>query len=254
MGPITLVIIGIGVAIVAAIVIWKNWDKIILALKKTLEVLKTTFTTVFNWIRTIVTTVFTKITDIYRSKLGWILPAGPLIKAILFLKDNWKEIWDSIKATFDIVSGALIGAFRIVKTTILGIWDELVSGIKAAVNLIITGINTVIKGLNNFKITVPSVRVLGKTIVPGFSVGLPQIPPIPRLARGGIVNRPTLAMLGESGPEAVVPLGQGGSAGMTVNLVINGDINGMDDFEQKVTSVIRDAVLGGGFQGVLARA
>jgi len=41
---------------------------------------------------------------------------------------------------------------------------------------------------------------------------------------------------------------------MTVNLVINGDINGMDDFEEKVTSVIRDAVLGGGFSGVLARA
>jgi len=75
-----------------------------------------------------------------------------------------------------------------------------------------------------------------------------------KLARGGIVRRPTLAMLGESGPEAVVPLGRGGGAGMTVNLVINGDINGMDDFEQKVTSVIRDAVLGGGFSGVLARA
>ena len=74
-----------------------------------------------------------------------------------------------------------------------------------------------------------------------------------KLAQGGIVNRPTLAMLGESGPEAVIPLGRGG-AGMTVNLTINGDINGMDDFEQKVTSVIRDAVLGGGFSGVLARA
>ena len=58
-------------------------------------------------------------------------------------------------------------------------------------------------------------------------------------------------MIGEKGPEAVVPLGR---TGMTINLVINGDINGMDDFEAKVTSVIRDAVLGGGFSGVLARA
>ncbi len=57
-----------------------------------------------------------------------------------------------------------------------------------------------------------------------------------------------------SGPEAVVPLGRGRGAGMTINLVINGDINGFDDFQQKVTSVIRDAVLGGGFSGVLARA
>jgi hypothetical protein len=48
--------------------------------------------------------------------------------------------------------------------------------------------------------------------------------------------------------------GAAGGAGMTINLVINGDILGMDDFEQKVTSVIRDAVLGGGFSGVLARA
>ena len=251
--PLTAIIIGIGLAIAAGILIWKNWDTIINALKKTLDVLKATFNTVFNFIKEIVSRVFTKITDIYRSKLGWILPAGPLIKAILFLKNNWKEIWDSIKATFDTVSGALIGAFRIVKTTIFGIWDELVSGIKAAVNLIITGINTVIQGLNKFKITVPGVSVLGKTIVPGFSVGLPEIPEIPRLAKGGIVSSPTLAMLGESGPEAVVPLGRSG-AGMTVNLVINGDINGMDDFEQKVTSVIRDAVLGGGFSGVLARA
>jgi len=81
---------------------------------------------------------------------------------------------------------------------------------------------------------------------------MPQIPTIPNLAKGGIVTKPTLAMIGEKGPEAVVPLGRG--AGMTINLVINGDINGMDDFEAKVTSVIRDAVLGGGFSGVLARA
>ena len=69
------------------------------------------------------------------------------------------------------------------------------------------------------------------------------------------------AIVGERGPEllslprgaSVAPL-KGGGAGMTINLVINGDVNGFDDFQQKVTSVIRDAVLGGGFSGVLARA
>ena len=35
---------------------------------------------------------------------------------------------------------------------------------------------------------------------------------IPGLARGGIVNRPTLAMIGEAGPEAVVPLNGNGAA------------------------------------------
>jgi hypothetical protein len=255
MGPITLIIIGIGVAIVAAIVIWKNWDKIILGLKKTLEVLKATFKIVFDFIKEIVSKVFTAITNIYNSKLGWLLPAGPLIKAILFLKDNWDEIWDGIQTKFKTVSDALVATFRTVKGTILQIWDGMVSGIKGAINSVIGSINGFIRSINAIKINVPGVDIPLVGRVGGFSVGMPQIPEIPSLAKGGIVNRPTLAMLGESGPEAVIPLGRGrGGAGMTINLVINGDVNGFDDFQQKVTAVIRDAVLGGGFSGVLARA
>ena len=77
---------------------------------------------------------------------------------------------------------------------------------------------------------------------------------VSHLQHGGIVRSPTLAMVGEAGPEAVIPLGKGGAGGLTVNLVVNGDIQGMDDFESKVSTIIRDAVLAGGFQGVLARA
>ena len=42
---------------------------------------------------------------------------------------------------------------------------------------------------------------------------MPQIPEIPMLAKGGLVMDPTLAMLGEAGPEAVIPLGRSGFAG-----------------------------------------
>jgi hypothetical protein len=254
MGPITLIIIGIGVAIIAAILIWKNFDKIILALKKTLEVLKATFKTVFDFIKEIVSKVFTAITAIFNSKLMWLLPHGALIKAIVFLAQNWDEIWTGIQTKFTTVTDALVATFRSVKGTILGIWDGMVSGIKGAINSVIGSINGFIRSINAIKINVPGVDIPLVGRVGGFSVGMPQIPEIPSLAKGGIVNRPTLAMLGESGPEAVVPLGRGGGAGITVNLTIMGDVLGMDDFEQKVTSVIRDAVLGGGFSGVLARA
>ena len=263
LGPIALIIIGIGLAIAAGFVIWKNWDKIINVLRITLEFLKEKFKIVFDFIKEIVKKVFNKITEIYNSKLVWLMPGGALIKAILFLKNNWDEIWAGIQATFKTVSDALIGTFRNVKGTILQIWDGLVAGIKLGVNTVIGGINALTRGINSLKIEVPRFQVpdwvpgMGSKGWGGFTLGFANIPKIPKLARGGIVNRPTLAMIGESGPEAVVPLGRGGAgagAGMTINLVINGDINGMDDFEQKVTSVIRDAVLGGGFQGVLARA
>ena len=44
---------------------------------------------------------------------------------------------------------------------------------------------------------------------------------VPKLAEGGIVTRPTLALIGESGPEAVIPLGRGGAGGNTFNINFN---------------------------------
>ena len=51
-----------------------------------------------------------------------------------------------------------------------------------------------------------------------------DVPNIPMLAEGGIVTGPTLAMIGERGPEAVIPLSRAGAMGMggnTVYLTVN---------------------------------
>jgi hypothetical protein len=46
--------------------------------------------------------------------------------------------------------------------------------------------------------------------------------PIPAMAKGGIVTKPTLALIGEAGPEAVVPLsGRNTPTGNTINLTVN---------------------------------
>ena len=44
----------------------------------------------------------------------------------------------------------------------------------------------------------------------------------PKMAEGGIVTRPTIAMIGEAGPEAVVPLGKG-KGGVNINVTVNVD-------------------------------
>jgi hypothetical protein len=50
----------------------------------------------------------------------------------------------------------------------------------------------------------------------GFNLGGIKIP---GFADGGIVTKPTLAMVGEKGPEAIVPLGKGlAGGGITVNV------------------------------------
>jgi hypothetical protein len=62
------------------------------------------------------------------------------------------------------------------------------------------------------------------------------------LADGGIVNSPTAALIGEAGPEAVIPLNRMGSmGGGTVNIVVNGSVTSEGD----LVNAIRNAILQG---------
>src|SRR5690606_33470099 len=63
-------------------------------------------------------------------------------------------------------------------------------------------------------------------------------PRIPALASGGIVTRPTLALVGEAGPEAVVPLdGQGFG---TVNITIQRmEVQDGTDFGRRLDQELR---------------
>src|SRR5699024_10004720 len=63
-------------------------------------------------------------------------------------------------------------------------------------------INRVVGAWNSLHFTIPSFSVLGHS----FGGGTIGVPHIPYLAEGGVVTQPTLAMVGEAGPEAVVPL------------------------------------------------
>lgn len=92
---------------------------------------------------------------------------------------NWEKAWNGIKSIFQNIANALGGI------------------IKAPINFIIDCINGFIRGLNKIKIPdwVPGVG--GK----GVNIG-----EIPRLAKGGIATSPTVALFGEAGKEAVLPL------------------------------------------------
>jgi hypothetical protein len=61
---------------------------------------------------------------------------------------------------------------------------------------------------------------------------------MPQLADGGVVNKPTIAMIGEAGAEAVVPLDRMGGFGTTVNVNVAGSVIS----EGELQSVIQDAL------------
>ena len=118
--------------------------------------------------------------------------------------------FEPFKTVVDTVFGAMkywinnvtIPAFQ----TLLAVVKTIFNGIASAWN------NTV--GKLSFKL--PS-------WVPGLGGKGFDMPNIPMLANGGIVNSPTLALIGERGPEAVIPLtGPNAGAGMGgMNITIN---------------------------------
>ena len=114
-------------------------------------------------------------------------------------------LWNGMKAGFAGVVTAVSGYVN----GLVAVYKGLFNGIASVWN------NTV--GKLSFKI--PGwVPVIGGS---GFDV-----PNIPMLADGGIVNGPTLAMIGERGPEAVVPLTGSNSPGLGNSVTIN--VNGGD--------------------------
>jgi hypothetical protein len=143
------------------------------------------------------------------AAFGWLLKAG---KAVFgWVSTHWQTIAKVLAGPVGLAvrwvighRDKIVGAFKAlpgkIKAVLKGLWDPIWTGFKYVINKVI--------GLWN--------RV-AKIHLPGFSIGGKQIgggpilPPIPALAAGGIVTRPTLALLGEAGPEAVVPLGRRGT-------------------------------------------
>ena len=170
----------------------------------------------------------------------------PISKGISFLIDLVGNIWDSLPSLPEIFSlkywiglglaigtsifdalngvGDLLGdifSMENLSDTLGGVTTFLGEAFKLAIEPFRIGINSllidVINGITGYQLP-----IIGESLrsITGFGE-------IPHLAKGGIVNKPTLAMIGEDGPEAVVPLSQrnnpsgAGMGGATYNITVN---------------------------------
>jgi hypothetical protein len=109
------------------------------------------------------------------------------------------NVWENIVGVFR-------GAVNAIADVGRRIWDPLADGFSSAIDVIRGIWNAFASFWNSIQISVPAVDVPFLGRVGGFNVGLPDLP---HLAQGGIVSAPTLAIIGERGPEAVVPLSKG---------------------------------------------
>nr|DAK18812.1 MAG TPA: minor tail protein [Caudoviricetes sp.] len=114
-------------------------------------------------------------------------------------------VWATVKSIFvnagQMVGSAVGGAFRSAVNAVLGTIENVVNGFVGMINGVIGMINK----------------------IPGVSLGSIGYVSLPRLARGGIVDSPTVAMIGEAGKEVVMPLENTGFL-QTMGRVVGGAV------------------------------
>ncbi|MEG0165641.1 phage tail protein [Anaerorhabdus sp.] len=138
---------------------------------------------------------------------------GGILEGFLF---SVNSVWEGIKKVFNGIITFIMGIFtgdwrkawQGIQDIFKGIFDGFVAIAKTPINLviglfngIINAVNKVIEFINSISFDLPEWMGGGHV---GFNI--PFAPNVPYLAKGGIVDSPTLAMFGEAGKEAVMPL------------------------------------------------
>lgn len=129
--------------------------------------------------------------------------AGNGEEAIATLKSAFKNFSDFFKKIF---AGDIEGAMESLKAAGKDLMNVLIISFESLINCIIKGLNWLIEKINSISFDVPDwVPVIGGK---SLSPNIPTVEEVslPRLATGGIVDRPTKAIFGEAGREAVLPL------------------------------------------------
>lgn len=124
----------------------------------------------------------------------------PFANIATWFKDTFTKAWNNVKNVFS--AGGKI--FDGIKGGISGVFTTVVNGLIGGINKVIAipfnNINSILNGIRN-------IDIAGIKPFSGLWGHNPlSVPQIPKLATGGIVDGATLAMIGERGREAVLPL------------------------------------------------
>ena len=157
-------------------------------------------------------------------------------------KNNVSNIVSNIKSTisnmFTTLKNNVSSFFENVKSTVS-------SKVKSIINTyVINPFNKLINWLNEkLHFSYSGLTILGKQVIPAFDVQLIRLGNIPQLAKGGVVDSATLAMIGEQGKEAIVPLENNND---WINKVADtiGNNDEVEDLLKELISVVKNKPTG----------
>lgn len=231
--PITWIIAAIAALIAIGVLLYQNWDTVVEFAKTAWQGLCDFISGICRAIGEFFSGLWTKLQEIFEPIGQWFGERWADVTNALSSVSNWfgemftnaynavkdafssigdffKGVWDTVKSIFvnagQMVGEAVGGAFKSAVNAVLGTIENVVNGFIGMIN----GVLGVVRNL------------------PGLGwVGSVSTVSLPRLARGGIVDSPTIAMIGEAGKEAVVPLENTGFIQTLGRVVSSAVVNAM---------------------------
>ena len=133
------------------------------------------------------------------------------------VKDAFSSIGDFFSGVWETVKSIFVNAGQMVGEAVGGAFKGAVNAVLDTIENVVNGFIGMINGVLDVVRNLPGLRWIGSV----STVSLP------RLARGGIVDSPTIAMIGEAGKEAVVPLENTGFIQTLGRVVSSAVVNAM---------------------------
>lgn len=199
--PITGIIAIIGALIAVVVLLVQNWDTVKEVAIKCWDWIKQTWEKVATWfnenviqpIGNFFSGLWTSIKNTFGSVKTW-------------FKDTFTSAWTAIKNVFSSWGSFFGNLWTQIKDKFSAIGTNIANAISSSVKAGINGVISSIERIINTGVSLINGAIGIINTIPGVNIGKLSSLSLPRLARGGVVDEPTVAQIGEDGAEAVVPL------------------------------------------------
>ena len=243
------------------------------------EIIKRVWEIVSTWFNeNVIQPVATFFSNLWTSVKNWAIGAWNSIKSVFSAIGNWiydkvispvatffsnlwkgfvekaKAAWEGVKSVFSKVAdffgnifrdawAKIVKVFSIAGEIFVDIKNGIVEAFKWVVNGLITGLNKVIalpfKGINGVLSWIRDINILG--ITPFSGIKTINIPEIPLLAEGGIVNAGQLFIAREAGAELVGNIGRQ-TAVMNNDQIVESVAQGVADANAEQNALLREEI------------
>jgi phage-related protein len=185
--------------------------KIVKWFQGAVEDIKGFFKDLPSWFKEKFSDAWKKVEESWKNAGNWFKDTWNKVKNAFSETKNWfkstfQDAWKNVQNVFSNWGTFFSGLWDKIKNTFSKLGTNIANAIGSAVKSGINGVISMIENTINSAINLINGAIGLINKIPGVSVSTISRISLPRLAKGGIVDSATIAMIGEAGKEAVLPL------------------------------------------------